>query len=142
MKKFLFFIAITSISIIIGGCKQEKKHEQNKDAAVQNENTVEERVQHMVERLNKELKLSDKQQRELKTYFTESFQKREKNFPKDRGKIKEMHEKIKKEQEETNEQLKQILTEEQYNIYKENEKKRQKARNLKYSKDKRGSFPR
>lgn len=142
MKKILFFIAIVSISMIIGGCKQEKKHEQNKDAAVQNENTVEERVQHLVERLNKELKLSDKQQSELKTYFTELFKKREKNFSKDRDNIKEMHEKIKKEQEETNEQLKQILTEEQYNTYKENGKKRLKERNLKYSKDKRGSFPR
>ena len=125
MKKILFLAVILSALMIIESCKQQKNPDgQIKITIEQDENAREKRVEQIIERLNKELKLTDKQQSELKTYFTESFKNREINFLKNRKDPGQMYKQIKKEQEETNKQLQQILTEEQYNTYKENEKKR------------------
>lgn len=88
-------------------------------------------MQHMIERLNEDLQLTEQQQNELKTYFTESFKKRSETFKKNKENHEQMREQMKKEMEATDAQLKKILTEEQYNTYKENEKKRQKERGQK-----------
>ena len=86
----------------------------------------------MVMRLNEELKLSDKQQTDLKTWFTESFKKREEAFQKNRSQDREaMRAQMQKDREATNAKLKEVLTADQYKTYKENEEKRMKERQQK-----------
>lgn len=88
----------------------------------------EQQATRMVERLNTELKLTDKQQTELKTWFTDSFKKRSETFEKNKENREEMRAQMKKNQDETDAQLKKVLTAEQYKTYKANEEKRQKER--------------
>ncbi len=132
MRKILFLTAIIAIWGFMGSCKQQtNSNEQNKKTTEQKGNRVEQQVQHMIERLNEDLQLTEQQQNELKTYFTESFKKRSETFKKNKENHEQMREQMKKEMEATDAQLKKILTEEQYNTYKENEKKRQKERGQK-----------
>ena len=74
--------------------------------------TPEQQATRTVERLTTELKLTDKQQADLKKWYTESFKKREEAMQKDR--------------EAADAELKKVLTEEQYKTYKANEEKRMK----------------
>lgn len=82
----------------------------------------------MVERLNKELRLSDKQQAELKTWFTQSFTEQETAMEKNRGNREAMREQMKKQREATDKELKKVLTEEQYKKHRTNQEKREKER--------------
>lgn len=89
--------------------------------------TPEQQADRMVKRLNEELKLSDKQQTDLKTWFTESIKKREEEFQKNKTQEREaMRTQMKKNREATDAKLKEVLTPEQYKTYKENEEKRMK----------------
>lgn len=91
--------------------------------------TPEQQATRMIERLTEELKLDENQQKELQTYFTEQFQKRQEEFEKNRPTPEDretMREKMEKEREATDAKLKEVLTEEQYNTYKANEEKRMK----------------
>lgn len=77
-----------------------------------------------VERLNKELKLTDKQKNELQEWFTDSFKKRNEEFQKKQEDREAMKEAMQKDRQETEARLKEILTGDQYKKYQENEKKR------------------
>lgn len=90
--------------------------------------TPEQHANRMVERLNKELKLTEKQQSELKTWFSESFKQREKSFAQNRDNREAMREQMKKEREAMQTELKKVLTAEQYKIYQTNEEKQEKER--------------
>lgn len=90
--------------------------------------TPEQQATRMVERLNKELQLSDKQQTELKTWFTQSFTEQQTAMEKNKGNREAMHEQMKKQREATDAQLKKVLTAEQYKKYKANQEKREKER--------------
>ena len=78
--------------------------------------TPEQQATRTVERLTTELKLTDKQQADLKKWYTESFKKRE----------EAMRDQMKKDREAADVELKKVLTEEQYKTYKANEEKRMK----------------
>lgn len=120
MKKILFlataFIMFLAVSV---NAQQRGPRERM---------TPEQQATRMVERLNTELTLTDKQQTELKTWFTDSFKKRSEAFEKNKENREEMRAQMKKNQEETDAQLKKVLTAEQYKTYKANEEKRQKER--------------
>ena len=90
--------------------------------------TPEQHANRIVERLNKELKLTEKQQSELKTRFSESFKQREKSFAQNRDNREAIREQMKKEREAMKTELKKVLTAEQYKIYQTNEEKREKER--------------
>ena len=90
--------------------------------------TPEQHANRIVERLNKELKLTEKQQSELKTWFSESFKQREKSFAQNRDNREAIREQMKKEREAMKTELKKVLTAEQYKIYQTNEEKREKER--------------
>lgn len=88
--------------------------------------TPEQQATRTVERLTKELKLTEQQQKELQTWYTASFKQREEKMKDNRGNREAMREQMKKDREATDAQLKKVLTEDQYKIYKENEEKRMK----------------
>lgn len=94
--------------------------------------TPEQQADRMVKRLNTELQLTEKQQAELKTWFTNSFQNKRNEFEKTKQERESMREKMqeqmKKDKEATNAELKKVLTADQYKKYQENEKKHEKAR--------------
>lgn len=77
-----------------------------------------------VERLTKELQLTAKQQAELKTWFTTSIKKRQDMMAKNQGNREAMRENAKKDREETDIQMKKVLTADQFKKYKENQEKR------------------
>lgn len=72
--------------------------------------TPEQHANRIVERLNKELKLTEKQQSELKTWFSESFKQREKSFAQNRDNREAIREQMKKEREAMKTELKKVLT--------------------------------
>ena len=126
MKKFLFLTATLCILLTVGINAQQKGPRERM--------TPEQQATRTVERLNQELKLTDAQQKDLKKMFTESFKKREETFQKN-----------KENREETDAQLKKILTTEQYKTYKENEEKRQQERQQRrpaHQNRNHGSYPR
>lgn len=88
----------------------------------------EEMADRMVERMDEELGLTKQQQKELKTWFVDSFKKRSENVRKNKKSREEMRAEIKKNREENEAQLKKILTEEQFKQYRENEAMRQQER--------------
>lgn len=108
--------------------------------------TPEQQANRIVERLNKELKLTEKQQTDLKTWYIGSFKKREETFSKNRENREAMHEQMKKAQEATDAELKKVLTADQYKTYKANEEKRRKEREQKNAGHQRsnrgGGYPR
>ncbi|WP_251621332.1 DUF4890 domain-containing protein [Odoribacter lunatus] len=116
MKKILFLSALFLTLLATGGCSQQK--------GPRDQHSPEQQAENMIERLNNELQLTEQQQSELKTYFTDSFKKRNESFKKEKENREQMREQMKKEREAMDAQLKKVLTEEQYNTYKENEKKR------------------
>ena len=116
MRKFLFLAALSLLLIAEESCSQQQKKTPERA-------TPEQESERMVERLNEELQLTEKQQNELKVYFTDSFKKRKETFEKNKESREELRDMMKKEREATDAQLKKVLTEEQYNTYKENEKK-------------------
>ena len=88
--------------------------------------TPEQQATRTVERLTTELKLTDKQQADLKKWYTESFKKREEAMQKNRDNREAMRDQMKKDREAADAELKKVLTEEQYKTYKANEEKRMK----------------
>lgn len=118
MRKILFLAVLSLLLIAEEGCSRQQQKNTPERA------TPEQESERLVERLNEELRLTEQQQNDLKVYFTDSFKKRKEAFGKNKGNREEFREMMKKEREETDAQLKKVLTEEQYNTYKENEKKR------------------
>lgn len=118
MKKILF-LATTLLMFLALGVNAQQRGPREKM-------TPEQQAARTVERLHKELTLTDKQQTELKTWFTESFKKRNEAFEKNKGDREAMRTQMKKDREATDAQLKKVLTAEQYKTYKANEEKRQK----------------
>lgn len=88
--------------------------------------TPEQQAVRTVERLNKELQLTDKQQADLKNWYTASFKQREENMQKNHENREAMREQMKKDREANDAQLEKVLTAEQYKTYKANEEKRMK----------------
>lgn len=120
MKKILFFATTVLMFLAIGVNAQQRGPREKL--------TPEQQATRMVERLNEELKLTDKQQADLKTYFTTSIKNRNEAFEKNKDNREQMREQMKKDREATDAQLKKVLTAEQYKTYKANEEKRQKER--------------
>lgn len=121
MKKIVFLAATLFIFFAISANAQQRGPREHM--------TPEQQATRMVERLTEELKLDENQQKELQTYFTEQFPKRQEEFEKNRPAPENreaMREKMEKEREATDAKLKEVLTEEQYNTYKANEEKRMK----------------
>lgn len=118
MKKLVFVATILfmSLSFIANAQQHQRGPRENM--------TPEEQSTKMVERLNKELKLTAKQQADLKTFFTASFKKRSENFQKNKENREAMRESMKKDREATDVEMKKVLTAEQYKTYKANEEKR------------------
>lgn len=120
MKKILFFATTVLMFLAIGVNAQQRGPREKL--------TPEQQATRMVERMNEELKLTDKQQADLKTYFTTSIKNRNEAFEKNKDNREQMREQMKKDREATDAQLKKVLTAEQYKTYKANEEKRQKER--------------
>ncbi len=120
MKRILFFTTTFLMFLTITVCAQQRGPRERP--------TPEQQATRTIERLTEELKLTEQQQTELKTWFTESFKKREETMQKNREDREAMREQMKKDREATDAELKKVLTEEQYNTYKANEEKRMKER--------------
>ena len=121
MKKIVFLAATLFMFFAISANAQQRGPREHM--------IPEQQATRMIERLTEELKLDENQQKELQTYFTEQFQKRQEEFEKNRPAPENreaMREKMEKEREATDAKLKEVLTEEQYNTYKANEEKRMK----------------
>jgi len=120
MKKILF-LAATLFTFLAFSVNAQQRGPRERQ-------TPEQQATRMVTRLNEELKLTEAQQKELQTWFTNSFKKREETFQKNRENREAMRTQMQKDRAATDAQLKKILTEEQYKTYKANEEKRQKER--------------
>lgn len=123
MKKIVFLATTLLLFVAFSVHAQPNRQGQQRERP-----TPEQQAIRTVERLNQELKLTEQQQTELKTWFTESFKKRNENFEKNKDNRENMREQMKKDREATEAELKKVLTEEQYKTYKANEEKRQKER--------------
>ena len=135
MKKLLF-LAIALFTFIASYAQQPPQRGPRQRMG------AEEQAKFMVENLNKELKLTEAQQKELKAYFIDSAKKREESFKPGMGREAMMN-LMKKSMEETNAKLKKVLTEEQYKTYQANQEKRRQARPQGGNPGNRGgSFPR
>lgn len=88
----------------------------------------EQQADKMLERMNEELKLTVQQRKEVKAWLITSRQKRKKILEEKKGERKNMREIVRKHREEMTEQLKKILTEEQYRQYERYEKERRTMR--------------
>lgn len=120
MKKILF-LATTLLMLLNVGTQAQQRGPREKM-------TPEKQAERLIERLNQELKLTDAQQKELKSWYTESFKKREEVFQKNKENREAMREQMQKNQKANEAQLKKVLTAEQYKTYQANEEKRQKER--------------
>lgn len=76
MKKIVFLAATLFMFFAISANAQQRGPREHM--------TPEQQATRMVERLTEELKLDENQQKELQTYFTEQFQKRQEEFEKNR----------------------------------------------------------
>lgn len=100
----------------------------------------EEMVKKMVEQMKTELKLDEKQEKQVKELFTENFKKRSELMKKYQGQRDSVMFYNKKMEDQQNLSLKKILTEEQYKIYQTNLEKRKQEmeKRRKEMMDKRG----
>lgn len=116
MKKgVLFFI----ICFAMAAC-----HSNSGRSAADEHFSPEQQADKMLERMSEELKLTVQQQKEVKAWLITSQQKRKKILEEKKGERKNMREIVRKHREEMTEQLKKILTEEQYRQYERYEKER------------------
>ena len=102
MKKIVFLAATLFMFFAISVNAQQRGPREHM--------TPEQQATRMVERLTEELKLDENQQKELQTYFTEQFQKRQEEFEKNRPAPENreaMREKMEKEREATDAKLKE-----------------------------------
>jgi len=90
--------------------------------------TPEQRATRMVEHLHRDLQLTEKQQQDLKLWFTQSYTRQQENFQKYSTEREGMREAIRKDREATEAKLKKVLTAEQYKKYKDIEAKRRQER--------------
>lgn len=120
MKKIVFLTTaiLMFLSMILHAQPREPQHKV----------TPEQRAAQMVERLHKELTLTEKQQEELKTWFTRSFTQQKEESDKNRSNREAMRQFREKQREANDAELKKALTTEQYKKYEENQRKRQEAR--------------
>lgn len=120
MKKIVFLITavLMSLSVMLHAQPREPQHKV----------TPEQRAAQMVERLHKELTLTEKQQEELKTWFTRSFTQQKEESDKNRSNREAMRQFREKQRKANDAELKKVLTTEQYKKYEENQRKRQEAR--------------
>ncbi len=118
MKKILF-VTTTMMLFLAFTVKAQQKGPREKL-------TPEQQAARTVERLIKELQLTDKQQADLKNWYTASFKQREENMQKNHENREAMREQMKKDREANDAQLEKVLTAEQYKTYKANEEKRMK----------------
>lgn len=123
MKKILFFATAFLLFVAFSANAQQRGHKPQREQM-----TPEQQATRLVERMNKELTLTEQQQNELKTWFTASLKQRNENFKKNKDNRENMREEMKKEREATDAELKKVLTAEQYKTYKANEEKRQQER--------------
>lgn len=89
--------------------------------------TPEQQATKMIERMDKELQLNDKQKKDLQTYYLASFKKRDAAMQKNKDNRDAMREEMKKDREANEAQLKKVLTADQYKKYQANEQKRREA---------------
>lgn len=123
MKKILLLTTALFLCLAVVVKAQQPQREQREKM------TPEQQATRMVANLNKELKLSEEQQTELKKWFTTTFTQRGENMKKHQGDREAMRAQMKKDWEATDAKLKKVLTTEQYKQYKENqEKRRQEGR--------------
>lgn len=120
MKKIVFLTTavLMSLSVMLHAQPREPQHRI----------TPEQQATQMVERLHKELTLTEKQQKELKTWFTRSFTQQKEESDKNRSNREAMRQFREKQREANDAELKKVLTTEQYKKYEENQRKRQEAR--------------
>lgn len=120
MKKIVFLTTavLMSLSVMLHAQPREPQHRI----------TPEQHAAQMVERLHKELTLTEKQQEELKTWFTRSFTQQKEESDKNRSNREAMRQFREKQREANDAELKKVLTTEQYKKYEENQRKRQEAR--------------
>lgn len=120
MKKIVFLTTavLMSLSLMLHAQPREPQHRI----------TPEQHAAQMVERLHKELTLTEKQQEELKTWFTRSFTQQKEESDKNRSNREAMRQFREKQREANDAELKKVLTTEQYKKYEENQRKRQEAR--------------
>lgn len=111
MKKTMLFITALCVLFTANINAQQRQGGQRM--------SPEERVKQHVESLKKELKLDEKQEKEVLTLLTDSSKKRGEMFQKNRegGDREAMRKEMTKMQEEENAAMKKILTEEQYKSY-------------------------
>lgn len=120
MKKIVFLTTavLMSLSVMLHAQPREPQHRI----------TPEQHAAQMVERLHKELTLTEKQQEELKTWFTRSFTQQKEESDKNRSNREAMRQFREKQRKANDAELKKVLTAEQYKKYEENQRKRQEAR--------------
>lgn len=118
MKKILFVTTTMMLFLAFTVNAQQKSPREKL--------TPEQQAARTVERLIKELQLTDKQQADLKNWYTASFKQREENMQKNHENREAMREQMKKDREANDAQLEKVLTAEQYKTYKANEEKRMK----------------
>lgn len=123
MKKILFFATAFLLFVAFSANAQQRGPKPHREQM-----TPEQQATRLVERMNKELTLTEQQQSELKTWFTVSLKQRNENFKKNKDNRENMREEMKKEREATDAELKKVLTAEQYKTYKANEEKRRQER--------------
>lgn len=138
MKKLLFFTTTLLLFFAFQVDAQQPPQRGPRERM-----TPEQQATRMVEFINKDVKLTDAQQKELKTWFTQSYKKRGEEFQKNRGNREAMMEMMKKSQTETDAQLKKVLTADQYKNYQEIQKKRMEEMRQRGPRGPRGGgFPR
>lgn len=123
MKKIVFFATTFLMFLAFAVSAQEQQPKQVRERA-----TPADQATRMVGRLNKELTLTEKQQTDLKKWYTDFYTKREESMKKNKGDREAMMASMKKDQETTQAELKKVLTENQYKKFQVNEKKRQDER--------------
>lgn len=126
MKKLVFVTALLLMGLSFVANAQHQRDSKEKM-------NPEQMSAKYVEKLNQDLKLTDKQQADLKTFFSAAFKKRNENFEKNKDNREAMKETMKKDREATDVEMKKVLTAEQYKTYKANEEKRMQERKAKGS---------
>lgn len=123
MKKILFLATVFVTSLFFSANAQQGGQREQREKM-----TPEQMATRTVERLNKEVTLTEKQQADLKKWYTTSYTERNKAMEKNKDNRDAMRESMKKDREATDAQLKKVLTAEQLKKYQDAEKKRQAAR--------------
>lgn len=120
MKKFVFILT----SLLLGASLLVSAQNRGPRQKL----TPEQRATRMVENLHRDLQLTEKQQKDLRLWFTKSYTQQKENLQKYSTDREGMREASRKNREATEAKLKKVLTEEQYKKYKDLEAKRRQER--------------